>query len=63
MKFKVDEISSIIAEEIQQADSATAQAIVGSANMLTAAICQTTDGQPGEVCQSAGVQQAADMLP
>jgi hypothetical protein len=54
---------SQIAAEIEQKDSPIARAVIGSANILTAAICQTTDGQPGEVCQSEGVVQAADMLP
>jgi hypothetical protein len=52
-----------IAAAIQQPDSKVSKAIVGSANLLTAAICKTTGGQPGEVCDAAGVQQAASMLP
>jgi hypothetical protein len=52
-----------IAAAIQQPDSKVSKAIVGSANLLTAAICKTTGGQPGEVCDAAGVQQASGMLP
>jgi Domain of unknown function (DUF929) len=33
--------------------------IDGAANMITAAICRLTHGQPGAVCQSAGVRAAA----
>jgi hypothetical protein len=65
--FSPDTLSGLdwsgIADEIQQEDSPVARAVVGSANLLTAAICQATGGQPGDVCQSPGVQQAADMLP
>lgn len=38
------------------------QAIVGTANYITAAICATTKGNPGSVCQSRGVQSAASAL-
>ena len=54
---------SQIAAAIEQPGSRISDAVVGSANLLTAAICRTTDGQPGEVCQSPGVQQAAALLP
>jgi hypothetical protein len=36
-------------------DSRVAQAVLGAANALTAALCQLTAGQPGGVCTSAGV--------
>ena len=39
--------------------SAIAKDIDGAANIITAAICTLTNGQPGGVCHSAGVQAAA----
>jgi len=38
------------------------QAIVATANYLTAAICKTTGGQPGNVCTSKGVVAAAKAM-
>ncbi len=38
------------------------QAIVATANYLSAGICQATKGQPGSVCTSPGVQAAAKAL-
>ena len=51
-----------IASKLTQTSSAQSQAVVGTANVLTAAICRMTDGQPGNVCNSAGVQQAASAI-
>jgi Domain of unknown function (DUF929) len=48
-----------IVGELDQADSPTAQAIVASANYLTAGICTATDQQPASVCTSRGVRTAA----
>jgi hypothetical protein len=42
--------------------SAVAKDIDSAANIVTAAICTTTHGQPGGVCHSAGVQAAADSI-
>jgi hypothetical protein len=39
-----------------------AKDIDGAANVITAAICTLTNGQPGGVCQSAGVKAAASSL-
>lgn len=39
-----------------------AQAVGGSANILTAAICQATDNQPAAVCTAPGVTTAATQL-
>jgi hypothetical protein len=39
-----------------------AQAVDGSANVLTAALCQVTGQQPAQVCSSAGVASGADAL-
>jgi hypothetical protein len=42
--------------------SPVAKDINGAANVITAAICTLTHGQPGGVCQSAGVKAAAGSL-
>ena len=39
------------------------RAILGSANTITAALCEGTHGQPADVCSSAGVVAAAKHLP
>jgi hypothetical protein len=51
-----------IVGELDQADSPTAQAIVASANYLTAGLCTATDQQPASVCTSRGVRAAAAAL-
>jgi hypothetical protein len=51
-----------IVGELDQADSPTAQAIVASANYLTAGICTATDQRPASVCTSRGVRAAAAAL-
>ena len=38
------------------------QAVNGSANVLTAALCEVTGGEPVQVCTAAGVRSAADQL-
>ena len=38
------------------------QSVNGSANVLTAALCELTDGQPTQVCTATGVRSAADPL-
>jgi len=48
-----------IAAAMHDPSSATAKDIDGAANLITAAICTLTHGQPGGVCQSAGVKAAA----
>jgi thiol-disulfide isomerase/thioredoxin len=53
---------STVAAQLSNPQSRQAQAIVGSANVLTAAICKLTNGQPGEVCQAAGTVVAAQQL-
>jgi hypothetical protein len=53
-----------IAKQLVSPDAGKpAQDILGSADVLTAAICQLTGGQPTNVCQSPGVTQAAQSLP
>lgn len=45
-----------VADVLQQADSPQARAIVGSANLITAAICKMDQDQPASVCSSATIQ-------
>ncbi|MFM7718598.1 MAG: DUF929 family protein [Actinomycetota bacterium] len=40
-----------------------ARAIGGTANVITAMLCQLTGGEPGDVCSSAGVVEASALLP
>jgi thiol-disulfide isomerase/thioredoxin len=46
-----------IANDLSVPSSPVAQHILGSANYLTAAICITTQQQPGSVCNSSTIQQ------
>lgn len=45
-----------VADALQQADSSQAKAIIGSANLTTAAICKMTGDQPSSVCSGATIQ-------
>jgi hypothetical protein len=45
-----------VAEALQQPGSAQAKAILGSANLVTAAICQLTGQQPDAVCSAPSIQ-------
>ncbi len=51
-----------IASSLGQAGDPVGQAIVASANYLTAGICRSTGQQPGPVCTSSGVLAAARAL-
>ncbi len=51
-----------IAADLSLPNSQTAQAIIGSANYLTAAICSIDNDQPGSVCNSSGVLAAKNSL-
>jgi hypothetical protein len=51
-----------VAAAMHDPSSAVARDIDGGANILTAAICVLTNGQPGSVCQSAGVKAAAGSI-
>jgi hypothetical protein len=44
-----------IASALQQPEAPQAKAILGSANLITAAICEITGGQPAEVCSSSSI--------
>jgi thiol-disulfide isomerase/thioredoxin len=45
-----------IAEALQQPDSPQAKAILGSANLIAAAVCKLTSDQPAGVCSGAAIQ-------
>lgn len=51
-----------IADAMQDPNSTIGKAIIGSANILTAAICDVTDNQPSNVCTSKGVVAAKPKL-
>ena len=51
-----------VAAAMRTPSSTVAKDIDGAANVITAAICTITHGQPGGVCSSAGVTAAASSL-
>jgi hypothetical protein len=51
-----------IAAAIGDPSSTIGQAIVGNANVLTAAICNVTDSKPADVCTTPGVKAGAAAL-
>jgi Domain of unknown function (DUF929) len=51
-----------IATQLRDPSTPVAQSVLGAANFITAAICKTTNGQPGNVCNSKGVTAAAGHL-
>jgi hypothetical protein len=51
-----------VAAAMRDPSSAVAKDIDGAANVITAAICTLTHGQPAGVCHSAGVTAAAASL-
>ena len=51
-----------IAAALADPTSPIAQGVDGTANLVTAAICQTTSQRPAAVCQSAGVTKATAKL-
>ena len=51
-----------VAAALHDPSSPVAQGALGSANLITAAICKMTGGQPGNVCTSAGVVSASAHL-
>ena len=48
-----------VAAAMRDPSSPVAKDIDGAANVITAAICTLTHGQPGSVCHSPGVKAAA----
>jgi hypothetical protein len=53
---------SQVAADLKNPSSTVAKDIDGAANIITAALCKVTGGQPGNVCSSAGVKAAAGSL-
>jgi hypothetical protein len=53
---------SEVADDLSEPSTAVAQAVVGAANRLTAALCAVTGQRPGAVCDSAGVRAGDDRL-
>jgi hypothetical protein len=51
-----------VAAAMRDPSSAIAKDVDGAANIITAAICSLTNGQPGGVCHSAGVQAASGSI-
>jgi hypothetical protein len=51
-----------ISADLHDPSSPVAQAALGAANFVTAAICKMTSGQPGNVCTATGVTAAASHL-
>jgi hypothetical protein len=51
-----------VADSLTQPDSAQAKAIVGSANLITAAVCKMTSDQPAAVCSTATIQSLESKL-
>lgn len=58
----VKQSQAAIAGGLSQADDPITQAVVASANALTAGICAVTGHQPGSVCTSKGVRDAEASL-
>ena len=52
-----------VAQAMQDPGTEVAKNVDAMANIFSAIICQATDGQPGDVCTSSGVQAAAAKLP
>jgi hypothetical protein len=51
-----------VAAALHDPSSPVAQGALGSANLITAAICKMTGGQPGSVCTAPGVVKASGSL-
>ena len=51
-----------VADTLQQPTSNQAKAILGSANLITAAVCKMTSDQPASVCSSATIQSLEKSL-
>jgi thiol-disulfide isomerase/thioredoxin len=51
-----------VAGALKDPSSPVAKSVDGATNLITAAICKATGGQPGSVCTSAGVTKAAGSI-
>ncbi len=58
----VKQSQTAIAGDLNQADQPVTQAVIASANLLTAGVCAVTAQQPTAVCTSKGVRDAAASL-
>lgn len=54
---------STVVSELSNPKSQLAQAVLPQANLITAAICDSTGNKPEKVCKSPGVAAAAGLLP
>ncbi|APZ42378.1 DUF929 family protein [Acidihalobacter ferrooxydans] len=52
-----------LATELADPKSKLARAVLPQANLITAAICQSTGGKPQSVCKAPGIVAAAALLP
>ena len=52
-----------IAAALRTPENEISQAVNGSANVLTAALCEVTGGRPTQVCTASGVRSGAAALP
>lgn len=57
-KYSAEEI----AQQMSNPTSEVGKAIMGSANVMTAAICNLTNNQPGNVCSSAAVKAGSTLV-
>ena len=51
-----------VARDLRNPSSPVAQAVLGAANRITAAICKITNGQPGSVCASPAVTAVGSQI-
>jgi thiol-disulfide isomerase/thioredoxin len=51
-----------VADAMHDPNSPVAKSVIGTANLITAALCKQTGDQPGDVCSSSGVTAAASHL-
>jgi len=51
-----------ISDDLSNPSASDAEAVLGAANRISAAICTATDGQPRSVCRSPGVRAGASRL-
>jgi hypothetical protein len=51
-----------VADALKQPDSTQSRAILGAANLITAAVCRMTNDQPATVCSSATIQNLEKTL-
>ncbi len=51
-----------VADKLADPTSKQAKSVLGVANMMTAAICQLTNGQPADVCTAAGTKAGASAV-